>query len=157
MTPTDQPTYIQFIIEDSQGKTKYSRVFIAKNTDAQNGDGVITVTKNPTNTQEYIFTLTGITSNPDDILSLDWKLNNSIAICQNSRTDSCSYTFTAYGRFNIEATVNLIGNQTKKVTHTFTVETPLTLERSVRVLNKENKLINTEETFDPKTRRFVIS
>lgn len=57
---------------------------------------------------------------------------------------------------SIEATVNLIGNQTKKISKTFQIETPLALERHVKVSNKSGKNLNPEETYDLKTRTYVI-
>ncbi len=156
LSPTDTPVILHFYLDNNSKKITYGRTFIVQNSNVKNSDGNIIVTQNPTNPQEYIFRLEDITSNPDNIISIDWKLNNTNDICINQKGASCAYVFTSYGQFTIEATVNLIGSQTKKVTKAFQIDAPIVLERHVKVTDKTGKLLNPETTYDYKTRSYVV-
>lgn len=147
--PTSQPKYVNFSIDNSSGKSAYSRLYIIKNRDDNTVDGDIQIVQNPTNLREYIFTLTNTTIKPDDILSIDWKVNKISIECTN-RSDSCSYIITDFGQKLIEANITLIGNKVVKVSKTFQALPPLLLERRMKVISKENKILNNDDTYDIK-------
>lgn len=156
ISPTDTPVILHFYLDNNSKKITYSRSFIIQNSDVKNGDGNIIVTQNPTNPKEYIFRLEDITSDQDSIISIDWRLNGSSTICTNRKGVSCSHNFTSYGQFTIEATVNLIGGQSKKVVKNFQIDAPLELERHLKITDKSGKFLNPESTYDLKSRAYVI-
>lgn len=113
--------------------------------------------QNVANPQEYTFTLTNLSVNQSDILSIDWKMDESTTICQNSKSNSCIYNFGgALGRHKVTANVHLIGNKTIPISSDIQIYEALQLERHLKITNRSGKVLNPDSTIDLKTKTFVV-
>lgn len=156
LAPSSEKVILHFYLDNNSKTTTHYRTFVIQDGINANSDGTITMTQNTANPQEYIFKLENLTENPDEILSIDWRLNNSMSICGEQKGNSCAYTFTSFGQISIEATINTLGNRTKKVSNIFQIEAPLSLERHIKVTDTNGKLLNPNETYDMKTRTYIV-
>ena len=136
--------------------TEHDRVFLVKEQEYKNSEGIIEVTQNAANTQEYIFTLTGATQDANTILNVEWFMNNNLRMCAEYRRETCVQTFTSPGEWRITAKVNLVGGRTLTFNKNFKIDNPISLERHARILNRSGKMLNEEEIFDVKTKTYVI-
>lgn len=134
----------------------YDRIFIIKS-GINKATGTISSIQNVANPQEYNFTLANLNINQSDILSIEWRLNDTAVICADSKNNTCSYIFAQDGgRYKISAIISLIGNQKMEISDNIQIYTPLQLERNVKITNRSGKLLNPESTLDLKTKTYVV-
>lgn len=155
-TLSDKPLVVGLKVFRENNLIKgFDRIFIIQSNDRK-AEGKISVVQNVANPQEYNFTVSDLTVNQADILSIDWKLNDSVVICAESRSSTCAYTFTSFGNFKIDAVVNLIGNKTMTISERVQIDQPLNIERHVKINNRSGKVLNPQETYDMRTQTFII-
>lgn len=142
------------IFADSNNIDKY---FIAQKSDIAESEWDIEIIQNSANPQEYVMSLKWLTIDDSQIISVDWSMNTGIQICKDQKDITCTYTFTSYWEWQIIATVNLIGNRTLTFNKNFRLDAPLNLERDVIVTNRSGKKLNTKETYDTKTKTFILT
>lgn len=154
LVPTEHPVPLGLKVLSKT--SEFDRLFIIHSNNNNPSEGNISVVQNTANPQEYTFTLHDISQNSQEIISIDWELSNGLKICNDKKSESCSYIFTSYGEWRVTATVNLAGNNTETFHKTFRIDPPLELERHVKVTNRTGKLLNEEDTFDRRIKTYVI-
>lgn len=155
VTVREIPTIIGLKIFNN---TKWvDRYFVVQKTDIKESEWQIEIIQNSANIQEYVMNLKWLTIDESQIISIDWSLDSGIKICSEQRTGTCIYTFSNYGEWQITATVNLIWKKNLVFSKNFKLNAPLNLERNVRVTNRAGKLLNTKNTYDIKTKTYVLN
>lgn len=118
--------------------------------------GTIEVIQDPTRNQEYTFKLTNLDIPEDEIIDVNWTLNNTLRICTNNASSECTHTFNTFGNFLVQANIRLADNRTLNISRNLNISEPLRIERRVRVLDRAGQILNPENTFDVRTQSFVI-
>lgn len=157
--PSETPLLIGLNARDTKGQFggEYDRIFVIQQKHNHGSEGSILLEQNPANPQEYTITLTGVTQNEDDILSIQWKLNDNTPICSTSnRATKCIHAFRNYGDWSIQADVKLIGGKSATLTQELSIKAPLELGQRLRVVDRSGKHLNPSNTFNRATQSFTI-
>lgn len=135
--------------------TSCDRIFLLENTDENIADGSIESIEDPAIANAFHFSLTGITLNANEILEIEWVLDNQNIICQDD-DEVCDYTFTNYGTKNIRATITTANGKKYTFEKDITVNEPIALVRHVKVLNSDGTVLNDENTYDTSLRAYIL-
>lgn len=156
--PSDTPIFIGLQVYNNPGPFwGYDRVFVIHDRGNTGNDGELLVEKSGTHPQEYTLTLTGIAQSENEILNIQWRLNDSEVICPNNRQSlSCVYRFRGYGEWNIRANLDTVSGENILISKAFTIKPALEVERHLRVLDRTGKMLNPASTLDRQTQQFII-
>ncbi len=108
-----------------------------------------------TNSLWVSMTLTGVNISNTQIINIDWIDNDNNRLCKWTN-EKCDYTFTRYGNKIITATITLADKKTYNIEWKLQLNTPLLVTQHAKVFNQDNKLLNTNETFDAIIGGYVI-
>ena len=131
------------------------RYFIIADNESNTIDGSIVFELDSTNTLGVTMNLTGADINKNEIVDIDWVEKDWGHLCQWS-SKKCEYVFLSYGSKKIEATILLANTKRYTIQWSMTLNSPLTVIRHAIVTDKNNKILNPAETFDPSINAYVI-
>ena len=133
------------------------RLFILTDTDisASAIEGSILFNQDPTNSLDVTMTLSGVNISNNEIVNIDWIDGGGSRLCQWT-SEKCSYIFTSYGSKNIIATITLANKKTYTIQWMITLNKPLLIMQHAKVLDQDNVLLNTDDTFDTSVGSYII-
>lgn len=147
-----EPTAICFKIYEQNW---CDRMFVLKDDDSKTVKWTIQVEQDAIDSKIFQFSLSWITINPNQILDIEWLLDEKSVMCERGE-EKCNYTFNNYGRKKIKATITIASGE-KFTFETFVdVIEPLNLVRHIKIFNKDGMLLNKEETYDFSLRSFIL-
>ncbi|GAB0174806.1 MAG: hypothetical protein HHAS10_06850 [Candidatus Altimarinota bacterium] len=149
---TLEPTRICFKIFLQSG---CDRIFILKDDDSKTIKGSIHAEQDALDSRLFQFSLSGISINPNQILNIEWLLDEKSVMCLNSE-EKCNFTFITYGRKNIKATITIASGEKYTFRTEVDVIEPLNLVRHIKIFNKDGVFLNGEETYDYSLRSFIL-
>lgn len=150
---TDTPTIIWLkVFSDTKNVDRY---FIVQRHDKTESEWQINIIQNSANLQEYIFSVEGLTIDKNQIISFEWFLWIN-QICHDKKSWTCTYIFNNPGEWSVKAVVNLIWNKKLTFNKNLKINEPIKLERNVKITNRSWKILNTKETYDIKTKQYII-
>ncbi len=120
----------------------------------QENIGVIVASVDPGSSLSYTFDIDKITIDENQILSIEWLLDNQSIICDNKK--SCVYNFTTYGKKDIQAKITLANGEEYILPYTLELQEPLKLARWLKVLDADGNKLNTDQTYDSTLRAYII-
>lgn len=135
--------------------TSCDRVFLLENTNENIADGTIESIEDPSLANAFHFSLSGITLNANQIIDIEWILDNQNIICQDN-DEVCDYTFSNYWQKNIRATITTANGKKYSFEKEITVNEPIALVRHVKVFNTDGVLLNDENTYDTSLRAYIL-
>lgn len=134
------------------------RIFVIEDAVNTNKNAFIREARDPWNPLKYTFTLTGLTTNLNEITDIAWIMNNTSTICNNRDDFTCEHTFSTYGTYTITASITWvwwIKEEFRK--ENLRVEEPTELLKHIKVISQEWKLLNPESTYDRTAWAYMIS
>jgi PKD repeat protein len=131
------------------------RVLVLQDTESRDVKWSISSIQDRTDGRVFQFSLSGMTINPNEIVSIEWLLDNQTVIC-NRGDEVCNYTFSQFWKSDIAVIISLASGKRHTFNTTVTVNQPINLIRHVKVYNEAGTLLNEENTFDQSLRSFVL-
>jgi hypothetical protein len=135
--------------------TTCDRIFLLEDTDDNMEAGTIEITQDTTDSNTYQFSLSGLTLNPNEIVNIEWVLDNQNVMCRDAE-EICNYTFTNYGPKNIKATIQAANGKKYVLEKEVIVNEPITLVRHIKVYNRDGVLMNEPSTYDTALKAYVL-
>lgn len=137
--PGKTPLIIGLTLQGTEGPffKNFHRIFVIQDKNNSGTEGEILLERSSINPQEYTLSLSGVVQNEDDIVSVQWTLNNHSRICgQEKRSIQCTHKFLNYGEWSISAEVTLVDGTIVPLQKILTLKAPLELARHVHILDR---------------------
>lgn len=132
------------------------RMFMIKEVGTNSIGWSISFTQSPINPLSLIMTLSGVTVDAKEIISVRWLiLGNQTQVCKDSGF-TCEYVFTQYGRQPVTATIELANGKKYDISSVYTINEPLLLAKHGRIYRQDGTLLSTDETFDAAVGGYVM-
>lgn len=135
--------------------TGCDRIFLLKDTTDKTIDGTIVSTQDSADANTYTFSFSGLSLNINEIINIEWVLDNQNIICNND-DEICQYTFTSYGTKEIRATIETANGDKHIFTSEVIITEPLSIVRHVKVMNADGNIINNENTYDTSLKAYIL-
>ncbi len=148
---TSQPLFVGLKIF---GDT-FDRVFVVEAEQRSNTQGTIEISPSEINPLEYTFALKNTSLDTTNVVSIEWVLDDGSLICKN-QAEICTHTFSSYGERSIRARITLSDKTTYSLETTFSIDEPILLARHFTITDKTGKKLNTDESFDPVIKAYVL-
>jgi hypothetical protein len=97
-------------------------------------NGSIVAIQDSVDKRVFQFSLTGITLNKNEIIRIEWLLDEQSIICKDN-SEVCDYTFSTYGNRKIKATIEMADREKYTFDTDVVVSEPLTIVKHIKVLN----------------------
>jgi hypothetical protein len=110
------------------------RLFLLEDTSSKSVAGSIVAIQDTTDKRIFQFSLSGMTLNKNEIIKIEWLLDDQSIICNNN-SEICDYTFSTYGNRNIKATVTTADREKYPFETDVVVSEPLNIIRHIKVIN----------------------
>lgn len=145
-----------FCLTFDTGKT--CRIFVIEDALSTDKNAFIKELKDPSNPLKYTFTLTGLTTNLNEITDITWTMNNTSTLCNNRDDFMCEHTFSAYGTYTVTAIITKVwGAKEEFKKENLRIEEPTQLLKHIKVISEEGKLLNPENTYDRTAGAYMIN
>jgi PKD domain len=131
------------------------RMFILKDDDSKAIKWSISIEQDSLDSRLFQFSLSGISINPNQILNIEWLLDDKSVMCAQWE-EKCNFTFSTYWRKNIKATITIASGEKFSFRTEVDVIEPLNLVRHIKIFNKDGVFLNAEETYDYSLRSFIL-
>jgi PKD repeat protein len=133
------------------------RIFIISDNDEKTNqiEGTIVFNPDTSNALKSILTLSGINISSNEITNIDWVTSEGARLCQ-WVSERCEYTFSNYGVQTVIATILLANKKTYTIQWITSLSAPLRLIRHGELIDQNNAVLNTNETYDLDTNSFII-
>jgi hypothetical protein len=119
-------------------------------------NGTITVIQDPINPLHYTFTLTGITTNVNEITDITWRVNDGADICIRENNLVCDTTVSNYVRYEVSVVIQHVGGKTEEFRTVIAPEAKINLAKRLKVVAPDGTLLNTNGTLDITTNTYII-
>jgi PKD repeat protein len=150
--PSTTPFFVALKLGNESG---YERIFPIQKNKPQEATGSINVTNIGETAFRYQFELRDTNFNKTLITHIDWIWWDGSVFCRNG-WEKCEYTFGTYWSKKIQAIVYMANRETHTFETEFILEEPILLARHVQVNTEKWIKLNTEETFDPSLKAYVL-
>jgi PKD repeat protein len=150
LTPTSQ--WLCLKLFESRG---CDRLFLLEDTSSKSVTGSIVAIQDTTDKRIFQFSLSGMTLNKNEIIKIEWLLDDQSIICNNN-SEICDYTFSTYGNRNIKATVTTADREKYPFETDVVVSEPLNIIRHIKVINNAWEVMNGDGTYDTSLRSYVL-
>lgn len=151
LEPSETPTFI-FLKVFSEVP---DRIFLIQKKNIKQWDESIEAVQSALNWLDFVLTLTGITTDKNSILDIEWTVNDGIVICRWAK-EVCSHNFGWYGLYNVSAIVSFADKTERIVQKEINVEKPVKLIRHVIVTWSDGKVINPNSSYDEVLNSYLI-
>ena len=152
LTPIAEAVGLKIWTTENSG---LDRIFILEDKDNRSIEWSIQSIQDPIEWKKYIFSLTGVSINQNEIINIEWLLNKQIIICAR-KSDICEYTFSDYRKNNISVQIELANGQKYLFEKEITIIEPIQIERHVKVFNKNGILLNEDNTYDRALKSYLL-
>lgn len=136
-------------------KNGCDRVFILEDKNNLSIEGSINALQDPIENRLFHLSLSGISLNPNEILNIEWLLNNQSIICT-QWSERCDYTFPSYGKVTINVTIEMANGKKYVFEKDLNITEPLKIVRHIKVTDKNGVLLNEENTYDKELKAYVL-
>ncbi len=136
-------------------KSGCDRIFILEDKSVTPVEGSIVANQDIVENRLFHLSLTGVSLNPNEIVNIEWLLNNQIVICSQG-VEQCDYTFSSYGKGTVSVTVKMANWKKYTFEKELVVTEPLRIIRHIKVTNKNWGLLNEEWTYDKELKAYVL-
>ena len=133
----------------------FDRVFIVQENQSSNTEGTIEISPSEINPLEYTFTIKNTSLDTTNVVSVEWILDDGSLICKN-QSETCIHTFSSYGERKLQARITLADKTTYSLETTLSLDEPILLARHFTITDKTGKKLNTDESFDPVIKAYVL-
>lgn len=149
---TPVPQWLCLKIFDGTG---CDRLFLLEAKDNKSVEWSIEAIQDENDKKTFRFSLSWVTLNQNGIVNIEWLLDNQSIICRGN-SETCNHTFTSYGRKNLKATIEMANWEKYSFETDVVSNEPLTIVKSIKVLNDAWNIVNDEGTYDITLKAYVL-
>ena len=135
--------------------TGCDRLFLLEVKDSKSVGWSILAIQDTNDKKTFRFSLSWVTLNQNGIVNIEWLLDNQNIICRGN-SDTCNYSLTSYGRKNLKATIEMANGEKYTFETDVVSNEPLTIIKSIKVLNDAWILMNDDSTYDNSLKAYIL-